>query len=203
MERVESLLRDLGLLQDLLHHTPPDEQGRKRHHFIAIYEDNLQLSLMVTPSSWTLGLKPDAVVLYDPDEMLTQPWYPSAKTTTSTQAREWAFLAWLDLTDAAKYLDRGSLWEALDRLEKSRTHAWQLWAIASKLDFATYGVGQVIDDSVAFPPGIENTTASLDAKAIRSACLALADVLELVIESANRELALETPKGMAVREYNF
>lgn len=43
-------------------------------------------------------------VLYDPDEMLAQPWYPSSKTTTSAQAREWAFLAWLDLTDAAKYL---------------------------------------------------------------------------------------------------
>ena len=45
-------------------------------------------------------------------------------------AREWACLGWLALGDLAKYLDRGSVWEAHARLEEARAQVWKLWALA-------------------------------------------------------------------------
>lgn len=197
VEQVMRHLHELMPVVDQQNQVFPDSLGRIQRHLITIYEDNLQLSLVVAPASWLKGLKPDTVALYDPHDHLTHPWDPPVKITTPDKAREWAFLLWLNLADAGKYIARGSLWEAHERLHRARNHTWQLWAVAHKLDFALYGVTQVLDDEVPLPAGIEKTAADLDGKAIHTACLALADIADDAMHLAHKALPFELPTGMA------
>lgn len=190
-------VRQLGMVVDQQDQPYPDSEGRLQHHIITVYEDNLQLSLVVTPASWVKRLRYDAVVLYDPEDLLPDSIDHTIGVATPVQAREWAFLAWLNLTDAAKYLKRGSLWEALERLHKARTHTWQLWAVAQKLDFALYGVTQVLDDQVDLPKGLQKTVTSLNSGAIHEACVTLIDILDDVMVQASRAIPFELPLGMA------
>lgn len=196
IEKVKLMTQSLGPVVDQIDHEMAPEMGHERRHLITIYEGNLQLSLAVSPSSWVLGLKPNAVALYDPGGRLAKMWDPSVRAVTSKQIREWTFLAWLDLADAAKYLKRGSPWEALERLHRARNRTWQLWAAAHKEDFALYGMTQVIDDGVEFPMGMERTVAKLEAKSIHNACLVLADILKRTAEEVNEVLPFELPRGM-------
>lgn len=197
VERIKKQLYQLGTVVDQQDQPFPDSTGRLQRHLITIYEGNLQLSLVVSPASWVKKLRYDAVVLYDPDDCLPTAADHTIGVTTSVQAREWAFLAWLDLADAAKYLKRGSLWEALERLHKVRTHTWQLWAVAQGLDFALYGITQVLDDEVDLPKGMERTVPSLNRKAIHVACITLADILDDIMPQASRIIPFELPLGMA------
>lgn len=196
--RIKELLGRLGPVVDTLEHTLPSDSGHERQHIITVYENNLQLSLVVTPSSWVSGLKPNAVALYDPYRQLAKPWVPAIRLTSSAAAREWAFLAWLNLTDCIKYLERGSLWGALERLHRARNNTWQLWAVANKLDFALYGITQLIDDDVPPPEGMERTVAILEKDSIRTAWLVLADILEDVITATSKVVPFDSPSGMAL-----
>ena len=82
-----------------------------------------------------------------------------AYTVTGEQVREWAFLGWCALMDADKYLRRGSLWEAHNRLHEARHHIWALWAAATGAR-TRHGLSQVLDhDPGNLPPGIESTVA--------------------------------------------
>jgi hypothetical protein len=197
VERVIQHLRGLMPVVDQQNQVFPDSSGRIQRHLITVYEDNLQLSLVVAPASWLKGLKPDTVALYDPHNQLSNPWDPPVKVTTPDKAREWAFLAWLNLADAGKYIARGSLWEAYERLHRARNHTWQLWAVAHRLDFALYGITQILDDDVPLPEGMEKTSAVLESKALHAACLALADITDEAMHLAHNVLPFELPIGMA------
>lgn len=199
IKRLKKLAEGLAPVSDMLEHTLIDELGRKCRHLIVIYQDSLQLSVVTMPSSWLPGERPQAVTLYDPDGHFNKPLdqYPSFKTTTPTQARQWAFFAWLNLIDMTKYLDRGSVWEAHLQLERARMNTWNLWAIACKLDYAIYGITQVLDDEVAFPQGMERTVADLKPESLRTASLMLADILQNVSERASESLPFELPPGIA------
>jgi hypothetical protein len=197
LQKTQELLHKIGHAEDTIVTNFPDEYGNSQHHIIAIYEHNLQLSLVVSRSSSKKGLRPDGVALYDLDNKLSTIWNPPVKITTPDQAREWAFLAWLDLADAAKYLERDSLWEALERLHRARNHTWQLAALASNLDFALYGITQIIDDHAELPTGTEKTVADFSRESIREACVNLLDILDDVTQNASKVVPFDIPKGMA------
>jgi hypothetical protein len=123
---------------------------------------------------------------------------PAAYAVTGDQVREWAFLGWCALIDAGKYLRRGSLWEAHDRLHQARHHIWALWAAAHGALYPWHGLSQVLDhDPGNLPPGIESTAAALDAADLRRAARASTGVLATVSAAAARRHPADLPVAMA------
>jgi hypothetical protein len=166
-------------------------------HLVTLYASGLQLSLVVVPASWRAGLPPQSVALYDIDAVLARPWTPDAAVVTAETAREWACLAWLSLGDLAKYLERGSVWEARKRLEEARGLAWQLWALGIGAVYPAYGLTSVLDTpGHTVPAGMQATVAGLDAAGLRAAARALADVLDQVTPRALAAVAFDPPGGL-------
>jgi hypothetical protein len=123
---------------------------------------------------------------------------PDAYAVTGDQVREWAFLGWIALIDADKYLRRGSVWEAHSRLHEARHHIWALWAASQGAMYPWHGLSQVLDhDPADLPPGIESTVACLDAADLRRAVRASAGVLAAASEAAARRHPADLPATMA------
>jgi hypothetical protein len=122
----------------------------------------------------------------------------AAYAVSGDQVREWAFLGWCALIDTDKYLRRGSLWEAHDRLHLARHHIWALWAAAQGAMYPWHGLSQVLDhDPGKLPPGIESTIAGLDTADLRRAARASAAVLAAVSAAAARRHPADLPTAMA------
>src|SRR5262249_18338255 len=139
---------------------PPHER------VFAQYADGCQLDLVILPAVLPSGPLPRTVMLYDHDgqsaaaitgaaagdggsagqasgagdEVAAEAPGPGA-----VQLREWAFGGWCGLADLAKYVRRGSAWEALDRLHEARTQLWRLHAAASGIADPQYGLTSVLD----------------------------------------------------------
>jgi hypothetical protein len=85
------------------------------------------------------------------------------------------------LSATAKYLTRGSLWEALNTLEAARADLWRLWAVAIGAPDPQYGLTAVLDvPHPRLPAGIERTIAPLDRAQMLAASIACLDLLEKV-----------------------
>ena len=145
--------------------------------------DGVQVDLTVTPlSTWSRrGRAPDIVALYDPDGW-TEPLIegPRGWRAADGDVREWWALAWIAVSDCAKYLARGSEWEAVQRLDEARSLAWQLWAAAIDAPLPRYGVTAVFDVATpSAPPGMDATLpAEPSSGEVRRAACALAAVLD-------------------------
>lgn len=123
----------------------------------------------------------------------------SAYAVSGEQVREWAFHGWIELLDIDKYLRRGSLWEAHERLHQVRQHLWMLWAAATGALYPWHGLSQVLDnDPRDLPPGIEATVASLNAADLRRAARASATLLAEASAAAARAHPADLPQAMAV-----
>ena len=141
---VVAALPGLGDLVDVLRHQA-GAGGQWVQRIFAQYADGTQLDLAVVAEAEIemrrrSGGAPDFIPLYQvsapPGSQAQasggQPHGepPAAYAVTSDQVREWAFLGWCALIDVDKYLHRGSLWEAHNRLHEARHHIWALWAAA-------------------------------------------------------------------------
>ncbi len=101
------------------------------------------------------------------------------------------------MRDLAKYLRRGSLWEALERLHEARAQVWRLWAVSQGLRYPVYGLTAVLDHpEVGLPTGIEATVAGLDRPGLLRAAVVCADLLEGVAASAARAVGGGIPIAM-------
>ena len=159
--------------------------------------DGTQLDLVVMPAG-DRGRAPDEVVLYDPDGLLAHDMTPEADKVDGGKVREWAFLAWVALADLAKYLERGSLWEAHARLQEARNGVWALWAALRGARYPAFGLSQVLDhDPADLPPGIATTVSGLDARALRLAALNTARILGEVSARAAARHPAELPDALA------
>lgn len=170
------------------------------HQVFVQYADGLQLDLAVVPQHEVRvgDAAPDFVTLYwtaGPDEARNA---PSALRATPEQVHDWAFLGWRALLDTDKYLRRGSLWEAHQRLHESREFTWRLWAAATGASYPWHGLSQVLDrDPSDLPPGVESTVAGLEDGDLRHAMLAAAGVLENVSAQAAERSNAELPADLA------
>ncbi len=199
---VMALLPSLGPLVDVLRHrTGRADQFARR--IFAQFVDGTQLDLAVIAEAEVRrgDAAPDFVSLYrrasPPGADLTND-APPARAVTSEQVREWAFFGWCALIDADKYLRRGSLWEAHNRLQEARHQIWALWAAATGAIYPWHGLSQVLDhDPENLPPGIESTVAGLDRAELRRAAQASATVLTQVSAAAARRCPAELPAAMA------
>jgi len=124
---VPSLVGGLGEVVDTLHHRIPEWGDRPHQRTFVQYANGVQVDLVAYPASLrNKGRPPDTVVLYDPDGRLARQWLPSVYQADAATVREWTFLGWTALADMAKYLRRGSAWEALERLQQAREQVWRL-----------------------------------------------------------------------------
>jgi hypothetical protein len=213
---VVAALPDLGPVIDVLRHRIGSADQWVRRIF-AQFADGTQLDLAVTAQDGIElrrrgGGAPDFVVLYQvtapgPGEQDAstpassarpggQP--PAAYMVSGDQVREWAFLGWCALIDADKYLRRGSLWEAHNRLHEARDQIWALWAAANGALYPWHGLSQVLDhDPGNLPPGIESTVAGLDAADLQRAARASTEVLAAASAAAARRHPADLPAAMA------
>jgi hypothetical protein len=171
---VPALLRGLAPTVDLLERTEAATM-----YFFAQYEDGTQIDLLVLRASTAKGRVPTAVVLFDPDGLLAEPWTPASLEASAAEVREWSFLAWLALSNLDKYLRRGSLWEARAQLEYARSNLLRLHATRLAVPYPGFGLTSLLDDERAsLPHGLDATVATLDAGDLRRAGVALAHLLE-------------------------
>lgn len=176
-EEVVALLPRIGNLVDALR----QGTGTAERPLFAQFADRLQLDLAVVPEQDIRrgAAAPDFVVLHAAGPCPARTHTRSAYDVGAAQVREWSFQGWVALLDADKYLRRGSVWEAHNRLHEARDRMWALWAAALGAAYPWHGLSQVLDDAPGdLPPGIESTVASLDPADLRSALVAAADVLE-------------------------
>jgi hypothetical protein len=174
---VDALVKTLGEFVDLYHKTmiPP---GKAAYQFTFVqYANGVPLELVVAEAPESRARPADWVVLHDPDDRVKGEATPGYGTIE--EVRDWSQAAWTRLGGCAKYLARGSLWEALEMLHLARTDAWRLWAVAHHIADPQYGLTAVLDTpSAPLPPNISGTVPRLDRAEIMRAALACADLLD-------------------------
>lgn len=179
-EDVDVLARQIGDLVDVLHHQIPELGELPHRRTFAQYRDGVQLDLVIQPVSyWTRGRTPDMVVLSDPDGRARRVVEPSNLRASINEVREWAFLGWAALADCAKYIRRGSLWEALDHLHEARHQAWRLWAVSKGVPQPVYGLTSILDTPGTDPPlGIASSAPHLNRGELVAAALVCAELVD-------------------------
>jgi hypothetical protein len=192
-ERILAL--DLGERIDTLVHPWPGPGHPTRRVFIQ-FTDGTQLDLVVVVGG--NGRAPDEVVLYDRDGLLVGERVPESDKVDGGKVREWTFLGLVALADLAKYLDRGSVWEANARLAEARDRIWALWAAQRGARYPAFGLSQVLDrDPDDLPPGIATTVAGLDADDLRAAARNALRLLADVSAGAAEHYPAEFPADLA------
>jgi hypothetical protein len=193
---IEPMVRALDEAQPvlLMQHRLEELGDRPHVRVLAEMANGVQLDLTAVPlSGWSRhGRAPDVVALYDPDGW-TEPLIdePRGWRVAPAQVAEWHALGWAALSDCSKYLARGSVWEALNRLEEARRMTWRLWAVAVDAPQPAYGVTAVYDAAQPLPPPrLAESLGGAEERDIRRAALVLADVLDDVATRL-RELGID------------
>lgn len=176
LDEIPKVVGRLGSVVDLFHEriSPPDKDPYQLTW--VLYEDGVLLELVVGQAPSEARPPGDWVVLHDPDGRVKE--QRGDRHATSEEVREWAYKGWSSLLLCAKYVTRGSLWEALETLHFARTQAWRLWAAAQRIPDPQYGLTAILnseDDSP--PPGIEATHARLERSELARAALACVELL--------------------------
>lgn len=181
---VDAALAGLGPLVALLH----EREDEHSVHVIAVYEDGLQVSLVVMPAARRRGLPPQASGLVDKSGALAETldaerWVPSAE-----RRREWAFLAWIGAGDALRHAARGHGWRAVRSLAESRRLYFALLAASRGVVYPQFGEVSLENAGETIPSEVEATIAvSGETGAIGGAVAALARLLEPFIAEAGLE----------------
>jgi hypothetical protein len=177
LEDAPRLIERLGDALDQSHKLVTLSDGDPYRSSWALFRDGVELDLVIAKApAEELHPGHDWVVLHDPDQRVGD--RRPARFATEAQLREWAYDGWATLLLCAKYLSRGSLWEALETLHLARTRAWRVWAVARHIPDPQYGLTAVLDHSdPSPPPGIDATHAPLERAALMRAALACADLL--------------------------
>jgi hypothetical protein len=165
----------IDLYQATLQPTSPDSHAYQ--HTFAQYASGVQIDLVVAVAREQQARRPDWIVLHDPDERVSD----AAKLVAPSEdeVRGWTYACLIHLSACAKYLTRGSLWEARTQLDLARTELWRVWAVAQHVPDPQFGLTAVLDATDrALPSNIDATVAPLSRVPMRSAALACLDMLE-------------------------
>lgn len=190
------LIHRLGTPVDQTRERLPGRGDDHAWHFVALYPDGVELSMVLRPVSWRPGLPPRSVALFDRTGTLATAWSPPNASADGDEARQWAAAGWLAIADLAKYLDRGSLWEALQRLEQARDRVWRLWALAHGVLYPGYGLTSVLDvPGTPLPDRIAETVGVLNAAALATCGEVVTDLLADATARAAAVVAFQAPDG--------
>jgi hypothetical protein len=191
-------LRALAPTVDLLAHAMPEWGGRPHRRLFVQYRDGRQLDLVVQPASSLTGRVPGAIVLHDPDGRLVEERTVRLASATADDVRSWEVLGWEALANVAKYLERGSAWEALARLTEARDLALRLWAVAEEVPYPAFGLTSLLDaDPPRLPDDLDATAARADLAELRTAAAACARLLRSAADQARRRLGAGEESAMA------
>ena len=192
-------LRRIAETVDLLAHAIPEWSNRPHRRLFVQYADGRQIDLVVQPAGALAGRVPGAVVLYDPDGRLADERFVAVARATPDDVRTWEVLGWEALANVAKYLERGSPWEALARLNEARDLALRLWAAAEEVPYPLFGLTSLLDvDPPRLPGGLDETAARAVLPELAVAARACADLLRAATARARTTLgATDTESPMA------
>lgn len=198
------LVQAVGAVADVLVHALPGWPPEARR-FAVEYGSGVQLDLVLMPTNRRQGLPDGSVALVDKDAMLVEPWRPPvADPPGLREAREWVMLGWWAVSDAAKYLRRGSLYEAVERISEGRQHALRLFAAARGIPYPSFGLVSLLDFApFELPESLEQTYCIPDDRAaVRRAAEATAALLTSGSQDAADALSLdlETPWAEIARK---
>jgi hypothetical protein len=199
-DRIRTAADGLGDLVESYHHQLPGVPPPHERVF-AQYADGCQLDLVILPAVLPGGPLPRTVMLYDRNGKSAEAVAGVAAKAPGPEAgqlREWAFGGWCALADLAKYVRRGSVWEALDRLHEARTQLWRLHAAASGIADPQFGLTSVLDfgpDDI--PAGIGETVARLSLPSLLAAARQTARLLTMTGERLPAEERAALPQAMA------
>lgn len=179
LDDTPAMLTRLGSIVDMSHKRVRPSDGEPYQLSWALYDDGVSVELVVAKAEDQMRPGPDWVVLHDPDERVRE--RRPDRYATAADVREWAYDGWSLLLLCAKYLSRGSLWEALETLHAARTRIWRIWAAARRIPDPQYGLTAVLDSTDPTPPaGIEKTHPPLEREALARAALAAVDLLNVL-----------------------
>jgi hypothetical protein len=173
------LVRRVAPLIDLYQATlpPASPDAHAYQHTFAQYASGVQIDLVVAVAREQQSPRADWVVLYDPDERVSDA--ADIVAPSEDQVRGWMYACLIHLSACAKYLTRGSLWEARTQIDLARTELWRVLAIAQQVPDPQYGLTAILDvPDPQLPPRIDATIAPLARAPMRSAALACLDMLE-------------------------
>jgi hypothetical protein len=141
------LIEAAGPVVEHLAHPISDRAGDIR---LAVeYHSGVQLDLVLMPAANRPGLPAVSRAVVDKDGHLARPWTPtSAGPPSPSDARQWTMLGWWAISDATKYVRRGSLFEAVERIAEARTFALQLFATGAAIPYPSFGLTSLLD----YPP---------------------------------------------------
>lgn len=162
-----SLARAVGTPLDILFETPGSP------YLFVQFVDGVQLELSTRRTSEAKGWTTGEVVLLDRDGLLRHQYEPAAAWDVGL----WLGWAWMHLFAVDKYLRRGSVWEALIKLEEARTLLLRHYAAETGLTDPEFGITSILDFGGTLPDRLEETVAGLDAADLRRAAYACAELL--------------------------
>lgn len=198
------LARSAGDVADLLVHVMDGFPTGVRR-VAAEYDDGTQLDLLVMPCGLMSGLRDREVAIVDKDGALvgtaTSDWFGAPGPEV---AREWALLAWWAVSDLAKYLKRGSRFEAAERIAEVRHQALRLYAAARDVPYPSFGLTSLLDyEPFALPGGLAGTYPQPDDEtSLMAASIAVAGLLAdcSALAAARLRYDLATPWEASARE---
>jgi hypothetical protein len=168
------------------------------------YDSGVQLDLCLFPATLRTGLFDGVVAVVDKDGRLAVPAQSRLfGSPDGSVAREWTMLGWWAVSDIAKYVARGSWFEAVARIDTVRHLALRLDAAARAIPYPSFGLTSLLD----FPPFelpalLADTYCRPDRPDdVAAAALAVTDLLADAADRAARELSIDlgTPWSVTCR----
>ncbi len=191
-----ALVAAVGTPLDVLVHRE-DSWPPRILRFAVEYATGVQLDLVIMPVDQRPGLPDGSIALVDKDGWLSEPWTPPVATTNDDQVREWVMLGWWALSNIAKYVQRGSLFEAVESLREARTQVLRLFAVSRGVPYPSFGLTSLLDVEPFDVPGQLHETYSMprDPADIIAAAWVIADLLTSTSRDAGDVLGedLSTP----------
>lgn len=180
VEEVTALLRGLGPVVDL---SAQPYEGIPR--WWVQYTDGGQLDLVIMAARDRPGRAPGSIALLDRAGRLAKMFTPSVWFADAEDPKNWLLDGWEALSNVAKYLQRGSVLEAIEQLHRARGRVYQLWAVGEAVPYPAFGIVSLLDDQPpCLPPGIEGTYTVASSGSVRTAAIATSTLLAAAAEHA-------------------
>lgn len=197
-------LRSTGLALTAALGTPLDVLAHREEswppgilRFAVEYATGVQLDLVIMPVDQRPGLPEGSIAVVDKDGWLSTPWTPPVATTNEEQAREWVMLGWWALSNTAKHVRRGSLFEAVESLREARTQMLRVFAASRRVPYPSFGLTSLLDfEPFGVPGQLEETYSTPGSPTdVIAAALTIADLLTSISRDAGEVLGgdLSTP----------
>lgn len=185
-----------GTVVDVLIHRL-DGMDDTCRRFAVEFTNGIQLDLAVVPAPLVRSRSRDIPVV-DKDRDLEHVVEAPAELQQARSIgplREWVMLGWWAVSDAAKYLQRESLFEAAARIESIRDHALRVHAFAMGIPDPEHGLTSLLDyPPYELPAGLADTYCRPDnraavVKAAHAAAVLLASATEQAAQRSATDLS--------------